>query len=210
MLDLAWEKSLWRQGARLVAGADEAGRGPLAGPVVAACVVLGPDFKISAALKKVRDSKLIGPVERAELFQLLQEKISHFGVAIIDHLTIDRINILAASLLAMRQAAENTGQNIDHLLIDGNKEIPDCKFKQTAIIDGDHQVFAIAAASILAKVTRDRIMQEMHDKWPEYKFNEHKGYATQEHLRLIKQYGPCPIHRLSFSPFRQPKTTKMF
>ena len=123
MLDLAWEKSLWRQGAHLVAGVDEAGRGPLAGPVVAACVVLGPDFKIPASLKKVRDSKLVGQSERESLFQSLTEKIQHYGIAIVDHQAIDRINILEATFLAMRQAVKKTNQTVDHLLVDGNKEM---------------------------------------------------------------------------------------
>jgi len=209
MLDLSWEKSLWRQGAGLIAGVDEAGRGPLAGPVVAACVVIGPDFRLHKDLRPVRNSKLVKRAEREALFELLTDKL-HYGVAMADHKSIDRLNILEATKLAMRKALLKTGLEIDHALIDGNQEIPGLPFRQTAIIDGDHLVFSIAAASIIAKVTRDRLMLEMHAAWPEYKFDQHKGYATPEHLRLLKQLGPSPIHRLSFSPLKQDTSSHLF
>jgi ribonuclease HII len=210
MLDLAWEKSLWRQGAKIVAGTDESGRGCLAGPVVAACVALGPDFRLPKNLKTVRDSKLIPLAERQRLYDFIIEKIPLQAVAIIDHQVIDQINILQASLLAMRQASEQIKAEIDHLLIDGNKEIKGLTCRQTAVVDGDYLVFSIAAASILAKVTRDRLMEQYHLDWPQYKFNEHKGYATKEHIALINEHGPCPIHRLSFSPLKQMVDNQLF
>jgi ribonuclease HII len=179
------------QGYRLVAGVDEAGRGPLAGPVVAAAVVLPFD----ADLQGLDDSKKLSPAKREELFPKIQ-KFAH-GVAVVNREVIDEINILQASLLAMKQAVEKLPSAPSLLLIDGNQKI-DCSIKQWTIVKGDAKSFSIAAASILAKVTRDRIMEDYHRRYPQYEFARHKGYGTKLHRGLIAEHGPCPIHRRTF------------
>ncbi|PIP71882.1 MAG: ribonuclease HII [Nitrospinae bacterium CG22_combo_CG10-13_8_21_14_all_47_10] len=179
------------KGYGFVAGVDEAGRGPLAGPVVAAAVVLTP----SAVLEGLDDSKKLSPAKREELFPKIQA-MAH-GVAVVNPEVIDEINILQAARLAMKQAVEKILSTPDLLLIDGNQKI-DSPIKQWVIVKGDAKSFSIAAASILAKVTRDRIMEDYHHLYPQYEFARHKGYGTQLHRELIAEHGPCPIHRRTF------------
>ena len=195
-MNLSYEKRLWRKGYRYVAGVDEAGRGPLAGPVVAAAVVFPPQVKIQG----LDDSKQLSPKKREELFQLIRDKSLKIGVGRVSHRQIDRLNIGRANLLAMKIAVEKLGGFADHLLIDGARNQVDSPLPQRAINGGDRKCASIAAASIIAKVTRDRIMLRYHEKYPEYRFDRHKGYGTEAHVRLVARFGPCPIHRRSFSP----------
>lgn len=202
MLDLEIEKRIFTQGYKLIAGIDEAGRGPLCGPVVAACVVIGSDFKIdSEELSLVADSKKLSPKKRELLFKIIKDKVAAVEIGVVNNRVIDKINILQATFAAMRQALERLNLKPDYLLVDGNLKVPGVKQRQEAIIDGDAKVFCIAAASIIAKVSRDWLMLEADKKYPEYEFARHKGYGTKRHLEKIKEFGPCPIHRLSFAPF---------
>lgn len=203
MLNLTEEKALFAAGYRLIGALDEAGRGPLAGPVVAACVLVNPDFQLNdERLKLVNDSKKLSEKKREELFDLIYGQFS-VGVGITDHETIDRINILEATFLSMKKAVGSLRDKPDVLLVDGKMTIPNTSFAQKAIVDGDALVFSIAAASIVAKVTRDRIMVKMHDKFPQYAFNLHKGYGTKLHLERIQEFGPCQIHRKTFAPIKK-------
>lgn len=209
MLDLETEKQIFATGHQLIGGVDEAGRGPLAGPVVAACVVIGPDFKIDDEdLKLVADSKKLSAKRREKLFSVIKNKALAVEIGVINNRAIDRVNILQSTFLAMRQAIARLSLQPDYVLVDGNLKIPQLKQKQAAIIDGDAKVFAIAAASIIAKVSRDWLMLEADKKYPEYEFAQHKGYGTKRHLEKIKEFGPCPLHRLSFAPFTLKKTKK--
>jgi len=202
MLDLETEKQIFAAGHKLIGGVDEAGRGPLAGPVVAACVVIGPDFKIDDEdLKLVADSKKLSAKRREKLFGVIKNKALAVEIGVVNNKVIDRINILQSAFLAMRQALDRLALQPDYVLVDGNLKIPQLKQKQSAIIDGDAKVFTIAAASIIAKVSRDWLMLEAYKKYPEYEFARHKGYGTKRHLEKIKEFGPCPLHRLSFTPF---------
>ena len=203
MLDLSNEKRIFKLGYHFVAGVDEAGRGPLAGPVVAACVVIGPDFEIdSDELKLVADSKKVSAKNREKLFSVIKEKALSVEISVISHLVIDKINILQASLLAMKKAVEACTVQPDFVLVDGNMRIPGLLKKQEAIISGDAKVFCIAAASIIAKVSRDWLMCEADKKYPAYQFAKHKGYGTKLHVEMLKTYGPCSIHRKSFAPVK--------
>jgi len=203
MLDLSTEKGIFELGYQLVAGVDEAGRGPLAGPVVAACVVIGPDFEINSdELKLVADSKKLSAKNREKLFSVIKEKTLAVEISVVSHLVIDKINILQASLLAMRKSVEACQIQPDFVLIDGNMKIPGLLKKQQTIISGDAKVFCIAAASIIAKVSRDFLMCEEDKKYPNYEFAKHKGYGTKLHLAKLKKYGPCSIHRRSFAPVK--------
>ena len=176
-----------------VAGVDEAGRGPLAGPVVAAAVVLPAD----AILQGLDDSKKLSPTRREELFPKIQTQAVVYGVAVVNPEVIDKINILQAALLAMQQAVEQLQPVPDLLLIDGNQKTAS-SIEQWAIVKGDSKSLSIAAASVLAKVTRDHIMQDYHQLYPQYEFARHKGYGTKLHRDLIAEHGPCPIHRSTF------------
>ncbi len=178
----------------VVAGIDEAGRGPLAGPVVAAAVILDRKKKI----KGIRDSKKVPEAEREELYELIMSS-SRVGVGIVGADEIDRINILNATKKAMCNAVADLGEVPELLLIDA-LSLPNIKTEQMSIIKGDAKSASIAAASIIAKVTRDRIMMEYHQTYPCYGFDNHKGYATKKHLESIAKHGPCPIHRRSFAP----------
>lgn len=203
MLDLSTEKGIFELGYQLVAGVDEAGRGPLAGPVVAACVIIGPDFEIdSDELKLVADSKKLSAKNREKLFSVIKDKALAVEISVVSHTVIDKINILQASLMAMRKSIEACQIQPDFVLVDGNIKIPLLKTKQQAIISGDAKVFCIAAASIIAKVSRDFLMCEEDKKYPQYQFAKHKGYGTKLHLEMLSCYGPCPIHRQSFAPVK--------
>ena len=190
---MEYETKAANQGFRNISGVDEAGRGPLAGPVVAAAVIFSPNIDIV----DLDDSKKLSPKKREELFPEIQERATAYGVAVIGHKIIDEINILQAARLAMKQAVDQLNPIPDLLLIDGNQKI-ESSIDQWAIVKGDSKSLSIAAASVLAKVTRDRIMDDYHKLYPQYAFNRHKGYGTKLHRTLIQEYGPCPIHRSKF------------
>ena len=187
------EREAEHSGYRSVAGVDEAGRGPLAGPVVAAAVVLPPEL----SLPGLRDSKKMSPASREILYDQIIAECTGFGIGTVDEHTIDEINILQAALLAMKKAVEQLPVPVDMLLIDGNRGIETSTHQKT-IVGGDDASLSIAAASVLAKVTRDRMMERYHEQYPEYEFSRHKGYGTRLHRERIQQYGPCPIHRKTF------------
>lgn len=191
-----FEKDLRKQGYQFIAGVDEAGRGPLAGPVVAAACILPLDLPIS----EIQDSKKISEKVREKVFLELTEVIQiPFGIGIVGSEEIDEINILQATFLAMQRAISNLDGIVDFALIDGNRS-PKLKIPSQTIISGDSKSVSIAASSILAKVTRDRMMKEFGQKWPEYGFEKHKGYGTSSHMEALSQYGPSPIHRKTFAP----------
>jgi len=193
---LQYERNLWNEGKKYVAGLDEAGRGPLAGPVVAAAVVFYENPQISM----INDSKKLTEEVREYLFDLiLNETLCGIGAAEVGE--IDRINIYQASFLAMDRALENLNTQPEHLLVDG-RAFPRNDIPFTTIVKGDSISYSVAAASILAKVTRDRMMREYDQEFPQYGFANHKGYATREHLDAIEEFGYCPIHRRSFHPKR--------
>jgi ribonuclease HII len=194
-----YEGQAWRTGLTRVAGVDEAGRGPLAGPVVAAAVIIAPDRRV----RGVNDSKVLPPERREELFALIQERAVAVGVGIVDHLTIDRINILEATRLAMDQALAALSV-VPELIITDFVALRAVPCPQRNLVDGDARCASVAAASIIAKVTRDRLMHEIDVKYPMYGFAKHKGYATPEHIAAIDRHGLCPLHRRSFvSEWRQ-------
>lgn len=192
-LDYDIERRFWAEGKRFVAGVDEAGRGPLAGPVVAAAVVFREEIRIQG----VNDSKLLTPRHREDIYERIMMGALSVGVSVIEHHVIDEINILQATMRAMSEAAAKLHPAPDHLLIDGPRS-PGGAIPSTPIIDGDAHCFSIAAASIVAKVTRDRLMTEYDDRFPHYGFGKHKGYGTAQHLAALRAFGPCPIHRRSF------------
>jgi ribonuclease HII len=259
--DFNLEKKLFKKGYRVVIGIDEAGRGPLAGPVVAAATTVRNDqFPMTNFQSNpndqifndpmwdlVRDSKKLSAKQREGIFDFIQENF-YVGVGLCDHKTVDRINILEASFLAMKKAVADLQKNLKHkkekhstchsrlacplgvardresshkskfisldsrfrgndksiiILVDGNKKIPNLSMEQMAVVGGDRIVKSISAASIIAKVTRDRIMLNMHKKYPQYQFDKHKGYGTKLHFATLQKNGPCEIHRKSFSPVRK-------
>lgn len=202
MLDFQAEKEIFEAGYHLIGGVDEAGRGPLAGPVVAACVVVGENFQIKDGLEKVADSKKLTAKKREELYKIIKEKALAVEIGVVSQNQIDKINILQASFLAMRKAIDGCQTKPDFILLDGGFKIPKLSLPQKAIIKGDTKVFCIAAASIIAKVARDWLMQEASQKYPEYEFAKHKGYGTALHLAKLREYGPCPLHRRSFAPVK--------
>ncbi|MGD0035660.1 MAG: ribonuclease HII [Bacteroidota bacterium] len=194
-VNLEIERTLWLQGIGRIAGVDEAGRGPLAGPVIAAAVI----FPKESIVDGVDDSKKCTAKQREELFELIMEKAISVGIGIVDHEVIDRINILQATILAMRKSIENLNIQPEYALIDGNSfKHETLRFQN--IISGDAKSFTIAAASIVAKVTRDRLMRELDIRFPQYGFARHKGYGTRQHIEAIRMYGLCEIHRRSFHP----------
>ena len=182
----------------IVAGVDEAGRGPLAGPVVVAAVVLNPDQPFDG----LDDSKRLSEKRREALFLLIMERALAWTVVEIEVAEIDRINILQATLLGMKKAVEQLLPPPSLALIDGNRA-PALKCAVRTIVGGDSLEPAISAASILAKVTRDRLMKKLHIVYPDYGFDRHKGYPTADHLARLTRYGPCPIHRRSFAPVKR-------
>ncbi|HLC95583.1 MAG TPA: ribonuclease HII [Patescibacteria group bacterium] len=208
------EKECVLLGHTFIVGVDEAGRGPLAGPVVAAAVSYKDEqFLIPESLEKdfalMRDSKTLSTKQREHIFEVIQ-KYFHIGIGIIHAETIDRVNILQATFLAMKSAISDVQKNIHHsshithqnpyLLVDGNQEIPHCSYKQEAVIGGDGIVKSIAAASIIAKVIRDRMMDAYEREYPGYGFVTHKGYGTRAHMDALRRLGPSPLHRMSFRP----------
>ena len=193
------EEALWNSGLKYIAGVDEVGRGPMAGPVVASAVLFSADILPRLInFAGVNDSKKVPEAKREVLSEIIRAGAVSFGIGIVDEREIDRINILRASLLAMKKAVLALKFAPSHILVDGpyiiSKDLP----PQTAIIGGDAKCFSIAAASVVAKVFRDNIMAEYHLKFPEYNFRKNKGYGTAEHMAAIKRVGLCPIHRKSF------------
>ena len=187
------EERCWDGGYQLVCGADEAGAGPLAGPVYAGAAILPPHLELLG----LNDSKQVSPKNRDRLFDEIKARAVAWSVAYVDVETIERINILNARLLAMEKAIEGLDPRPDYALIDGNRDKGITLPHETAI-HGDGRSASIAAASILAKVSRDRYMVEMAERYPEYHFDQHKGYGTALHYEMLRKYGPCPIHRMSF------------
>jgi ribonuclease HII len=181
----------------LICGVDEAGRGPLAGPVYAACVIL----RKSDPIEGLADSKVLTSERREELATQIRDRAAAWAVASASVEEIDRINILRASLLAMRRAVEQLVLEPHEVLVDG-LHCPDVRFPVRAIIDGDALVAEISAASILAKTARDALMRQLHELYPDYGFASHKGYSTPEHLEALRRFGVCPIHRRTFAPVR--------
>ena len=179
-----------------VAGVDEAGRGPLAGPVVAAAVVLDPAVR----WKGIHDSKQVDPETRAKLYAQVLLQARAFGWSVIGPRAIDRMNIRRASLEAMRRAVVRLRIQPTLVLVDGADRVPGLLIAQQAVIDGDARMLSIAAASIVAKVVRDRIMERLDRVWPVYGFARHKGYSTPEHFEALGRHGPCPLHRYSYAP----------
>lgn len=194
MPDFEYENKAQQKGYRFVCGVDEAGRGPLAGPVCAAAVILPPDCEIEG----LNDSKKLSEKKRELLFDVIKEKAVAYSIAYGTLEEIEKYNILEATYLAMNRAIEGLSQKPDFALIDGNRIPKGIEIPCETVVKGDMKSCSIAAASILAKVTRDRLMVEYSQKYPQYKFEKHKGYGTKEHYEAIKQYGVCEIHRLSF------------
>jgi ribonuclease HII len=193
--DLRHERKLWRSGVEVVAGVDEAGVGPMAGPVVAAAVIFAPETFI----KGVHDSKQLLPEKREELYDRITARALAWSVGVADPLEIDRLNIYWATREASLRALAGLGRAPGHVLVDG-RGIANLEHPQTPIVGGDRKSFCIAAASILAKVTRDRMMCEYDARFPGYGFAQHKGYCTPEHFATLRALGPSPIHRRSFAP----------
>lgn len=212
------EKKLYKLGYKRVAGLDEAGRGPLSGPVVAAAAMV-KNWKLKSRNLKVNDSKKLSPKQREEIYRFVAKDHNFaWGIGVVSEKVIDKINILQATKLAMVKAVNNLEKKlqkrlvkkscdrrifrqIDFLILDGNIKL-NLPIPQRAIIKADEKVFSCAAASIIAKVTRDKIMEKYHKKYPEYNFKKHKGYPTKLHFKLLKKYGPCRIHRKTFGPVR--------
>lgn len=188
-----FDNSFLSESVRLIAGIDEAGRGPLAGPVVAASVVFDPGVSI----KRVNDSKKLSESLREELYHEITEKALAWSARAVGHEEIDRINILQASLLAMKNSFESLTLVPDLAIIDGNKVFP-CSVTAKAVVKGDGKSFCIAAASIIAKVTRDRLMKDLSEVHPEYLWHKNKGYGTREHIKALLEFGPSPFHRKTF------------
>jgi ribonuclease HII len=187
------EKSLYQEGYKYIAGVDEAGRGPLAGPVYAAAVILPPDIRLDG----INDSKKLSPKKREELFDEITKKAVCYSIFSVDEKKIDEINILNATHMAMNGAVDGLSVKPDYVIIDGNS-IKNMTFPHETIVKGDAKSISIASASILAKVARDRYITKMAEIYPEYGFEKHKGYGTKEHTDAILKYGPTPIHRKTF------------
>jgi ribonuclease HII len=200
-----FEVEFYARGFHSIAGIDEVGRGPLAGPVVAAAVILPRGF----VHDEIKDSKLLSPKQREKLAPMIREKAESWAIGVVEVAEIDRLNILKASLLAMVKAIDLLSRRPDCLLVDGNQRIPaeliagdGASRYQKTIVKGDQLCLSIAAASIVAKVARDQMMVEFDQRYPEYGFAGHKGYGSASHLEALRRYGPSPIHRLSYKPVR--------
>lgn len=192
-----YERELYQKGAKLIGGVDEVGRGPLIGSVVAACVVLPEDFH----LEGLTDSKKLSEKKRNLFYDIIQEQALAIGVGIIDEKKIDEVNIYEATKLAMKEAIQNTNIKLDYVLIDA---MPlDISIPTTSIIKGDSKSISIAAASVIAKVTRDKMMYELDQKYPMYDLKHNKGYPTKKHLEAIQEYGITKYHRLSYGPVKE-------
>jgi len=202
---LRYERRFWKNGLSAIAGIDEAGVGPMAGPVVAAAVIFRPETFI----KGVHDSKQLKPEVREELFATITAKALAIGIGTADHREIDRVNIYWATMAASGRALAALASIPDHVLVDGRR-IPGIELPQTVIVGGDRKSFCIAAASIVAKVTRDRMMLDYHAQYPDYGFNSHKGYCTAEHFAALTLLGPSPIHRRSFAPVMEAVQRQLF
>ncbi len=188
------EEELYTSGANLICGIDEAGRGPLAGPVVVGAVIMPRDSMIEG----VNDSKKVSETKREKLFDLITEEAITYGVGIIDQKEIDRINILNATKEGLTMAVKELNPRPDLIIVDALSKIDTDGIPYKSIIKGDAKCYSIACASIIAKVTRDRIMRQWDEVYPQYGFIKHKGYGTAAHIAAIKEYGLCPLHRLSF------------
>jgi ribonuclease HII len=202
---LEFERDLWSRKFTLVAGVDEAGRGPLAGPVVSAAVILPAAWAnggFDMRLVDLNDSKQLTEAQRENFFQIITTHPDlHYAIAIVDAATIDRINILQATHRAMNEALAQLQPQPQHVLVDG-RPVKTITLPQTALVKGDSRSYSIAAASVLAKVTRDRLMLDYDRQFPNYGFAVHKGYGVPQHLAAIAKLGPCPIHRMSFAPLK--------
>ena len=200
---LRFEREVLRTGARRIAGIDEAGRGPLAGPVVAAAALFPRSWILEGMpeeLRDLNDSKQLTPAARDRYYSLLTASSGfEFGLAVIDAQVIAEVNILRATHRAMREAMQRVAP--DHVLVDG-LHVASLPGPQTALVKGDARSYLIAAASVMAKVTRDRLMVQYDEQFPQYGFRQHKGYGTRRHLAALAKHGPCPIHRQSFAPIR--------
>lgn len=193
----SYEQNAYNHGYKVIAGCDEAGRGPMAGPLtVAACV-----FEEGYYDEQINDSKQLSEKKREELYDLIIENAKAYAIVIVDENKVDELNVYEASRQGMIQAVKQLNVPVDYVLTDAMPLRNEMAHE--AIIKGDAKSISIAAASILAKVTRDRIMKEYDKKYPEYNFKKHKGYPTKEHKELLKKYGPCPIHRRSFAPVKE-------
>ncbi|MEN6321531.1 MAG: ribonuclease HII [Syntrophaceae bacterium] len=189
----SYERRAHQHGYTVIAGIDEAGRGPLAGPVVAAAVILPTDYENP----EIKDSKQLSPRKRERLYEIIKQNALSIGFGVVETSVIDDVNILQATMLAMREAVSNLSITPDYLLIDGLHRIF-VSIPQEAIVKGDSLSISVASASIIAKVSRDRIMEMYHRQFPQYNFLKNKGYGTEEHREAIKKYGHCKIHRKSF------------
>ena len=202
---LSYERDLWQKGLTVVAGVDEAGCGPLAGPVVAGAVVFPCAWLedgLAGALRGLNDSKQLAEAQREKYYAILTTHADiRWAVALVDVEMIDRINIYQAAHRAMNLALDQLQPPPDHVLVDG-RPVKSMRFPNTPLVKGDARSYSIAGASVLAKVTRDRMMREFDQLYPGYGFAEHKGYGTPQHLAAIQSLGPCAIHRRSFAPFR--------
>jgi len=200
--NLREEKALFKKGYQYIAGIDEAGRGPLAGPVVAGIVVF-KNKNVKKWLKfNIKDSKKLSHKKRKVILKIIEQEAKEWRIGVMSEKIIDKINIREASLLAIKQAFAKIKTPVEYLLIDGKDTITDAPVNQKAIISGDEKSVIIAAASIIAKETRDDIMRRLAKKYPKYQFDQHKGYGTKKHLAMLKKHGPCKIHRKSFKPIK--------
>ena len=193
----AYEKKFRQQGCKLIAGVDEAGRGPLAGPVVVAAVILPEDCRLTL----LNDSKKLSAAQREALYEQINEKAIAIGRAVVERELIDEINIYQATIFGMYQSIRSLTPGADAVVIDA-VPLPELSVPNESIIGGDALSASIAAASIIAKVERDRLMLKAAEKYPQYGFAKHKGYGTPEHLQALREYGPCPLHRCSFEPIK--------
>ncbi len=195
---MTYERKNYQLGKKLIAGIDEVGRGPLAGPVVAAAVILPEDIYLPG----INDSKKMSKAMRETLYDKIKEHAICYSIGIIDNNEIDRINIYQATIKAMMQAVSKLSHAPDHVLIDA-MSLPNVSFTTESIIKGDQKSISIAAASILAKVTRDKMMLDLHREFPNYYFNKNQGYGTKDHIKALEEYGITPIHRQSFAPIKR-------
>jgi len=202
--DLRYERRLWRDGVEVVAGVDEAGVGPMAGPVVAAAVIFRPETFI----RGVHDSKQLRREQREQLYPVIRDRAIAVGLGTADVSEIDRLNIYHATVLATMRAIESLSLIPQHVLVDGRRN-PSLKIPQTAIVGGDRKSFCIAAASIIAKVERDRMMRDLDSLYPGYGFAAHKGYCTASHIAAVGRLGPSPVHRTSFFRVREALQIKL-